>query len=69
MYTDVTKYNTPGLGSSNPYLQGTILDVEWEGTHTVRLVAQQGTSNKFNVVNGPNFTITYINPCRTATVD
>ena len=34
----------------------------------MRIVAQQGTTKKYNVVNGPNFTVTYINPCRTASV-
>ena len=38
-YTDVTKYNTPGL-AVDPYLAATIPDLIWEGTHTVQLVAQ-----------------------------
>jgi len=62
-YTDVTKYNTPGL-AVDPYLQGTIPDLTWEGDHTVRIVAQQGTTKLYRKIDGPSFVIRYRNPCK-----
>lgn len=38
LYSSKTKYNTPGL-ATNPYLEGTIPDITWEGNHKVNLVA------------------------------
>lgn len=68
-YTDKTKYNTPGFASPDPYLEGTIPDLTWEGLHTVKIVAQQGNNaKKYRIVESPNFTINYKNPCKAAIV-
>jgi len=67
IYRDENKFNTSGL-TGNAFFAGKIPDISWEGVHTMRIVAQQGTSKLYNVVIGPNFTVTYINPCRTAIV-
>ena len=66
-YTDVTKYNTPGL-AVDPYLAGTIPDLTWEGTHNVQLVAQQGTTKQYRRILGPIFQITYLSPCKATTI-
>jgi hypothetical protein len=67
-YTDKTSYNTVGL-TGNPYFEGTMQDPSWEGVHTVKIIAQQGTTKKYRVLESANFNIQYKNPCRTATVD
>jgi len=66
-YADKTSYNTPGL-SGLPYFQGTQQDVSWEGIHTVRIKAQQGTTKLYRSFYSSTFTIEYRNPCRTCTV-
>jgi hypothetical protein len=39
-YADKTKYNTlPWTANADPYLEGIIPDISWEGTHTVRFIA------------------------------
>jgi hypothetical protein len=67
IYFDKNKFNTSGL-TGNAFFAGKIPDISWEGVHIMRIVAQQGTTKLYNVVIGPNFTVTYINPCRTAIV-
>jgi len=66
-YSDVNKYNTPSA-TGNPKFSGTLLDLSWEGTHTVRIIAQQGTSKLYRKLEGSPFTIEYKDPCRTAVV-
>jgi hypothetical protein len=66
-YSDFTQYNTPSL-TGLPYLEGVVTDFSWVGTHTVQLVAQQGTTKLYNVVYGTPFQITFINPCTIAVV-
>lgn len=64
IYTSKTKYNTAGLSNPNPYFEGAISDLTWEGTHTLRIVAQQGTGSKlYRKITGPDFTVTYSNKC------
>jgi hypothetical protein len=43
-YVDKNQYNTVGFAESAPYFIGTIPDFTWEGTHTLRVVAQEGVA-------------------------
>jgi len=40
LYADKNKYNTSGFFAADPYFEGVIPDISWEGAHTVRIVAQ-----------------------------
>ena len=70
-YVDKNKYNTAGF-SADPYFIGTIPDLVWEGTHTVRIVAQEGVAppagKLYRKLYSANFQITFLNPCKTAIV-
>jgi hypothetical protein len=68
LYKDRNKYNEAAYPLNKPVLEGVIPDITWEGVHTVRIVAQQGTTKKYRVVQGTPFQITYTNPCRRAIV-
>lgn len=45
------------------------MEVSWEGVHTVRIVAQQGTTKLYRKLYSSTFTIEYKNPCRVAIMD